>query len=75
MGCGVVSGNVSALSGCHCGPYSSSINNRSSIGMIGCLNGKLVDVYLCGIGNVKPHRIASTAGGGAARHAWADDSC
>ena len=37
MGCDVVPGNVYAFSGCHCGPYSSSINNRSSIGMIGCL--------------------------------------
>ena len=36
MGCGVVPGNVYALSGCHCGRYSSSINNRSSIDMIGC---------------------------------------
>ena len=25
MGCGVVPGNVYALSGCHCGPHSSSI--------------------------------------------------
>ena len=39
MGCGVVPGNVYALCGCHCGPFSSSINSRSSIGMIGCLNG------------------------------------
>ena len=37
MGCGVVPGNVYALSGCHCGPHSSSINNRSSVGMIRCL--------------------------------------
>ena len=37
MGCGVVPGNVYALSGCHCGPHSSSIINRSSFGMIGCL--------------------------------------
>ena len=36
MGCGVVPGNVYALSGCHCGLYSPSRNNRSSIGMIGC---------------------------------------
>ena len=36
MGCGVVPGNVYAFSGCHCGPYPSSINNRSPIGMIGC---------------------------------------
>ena len=38
MGCGVVPGNVYTLSGCYCGPYSSSINNRSSIGMIGCFD-------------------------------------
>ena len=36
MGCGVVPGNVYALSGCHCRPHSSSINSRSSIGMIDC---------------------------------------
>ena len=36
MGCGVVPGNVCALSACHCGPYSSSTNNPFLIGMIGC---------------------------------------
>ena len=46
MGCGVVPGNVYALSGCHCGPYSSSINNRSSIGMIGCFRGEKMSLFL-----------------------------
>ena len=48
MGCGVVPGNVYALSGCHCGPHASSINNRSSIGMIGCFKKRVFTASVCG---------------------------
>ena len=43
MECGVVHGNVYALSGCHCGPYSSSIKESILNWHDRLLTGELID--------------------------------